>query len=194
MLSEMGRGLRQIRLEVMQRLRGIVQSATLQGTDDAQGIQHVTVKILGDDEREQVEHFQPYGLTAKVPAGARGIFLSVGGKSDGGAALCFGVTTGRPSDLLDKEVSLWSQHGQEVRLKTDGSIVAIPKSGKTFDIGTTANDNIVIGQALHAYLTALFAAGTPAGGDGGAALQTAWKAYVLANPFTSFSSTKGRAE
>ncbi len=137
-ITEISRAIQKAKDDVMQRLRGLVQSAVLQGTDDTEGFQQVTVKILGDDEREQVEHFQQYGITASVPAGARGVFLSVGGKSDGGAAICFGITVGRPDDLVAGEVSLWSQHGQEIRLKADGSTQALPKEGSTFDIGAAA--------------------------------------------------------
>lgn len=157
-MTEISRAIRKAKNEVMQRLRGLIQSAVLQGTDDTTGLQQVTVKILGDSTREQVEHFQQYGITAKVPAGARGVFLSVGGKSDGGAAICFGVTVGRPDDLVAGEVSLWSQHGQEIRLKADGSIQALPKAGKTFDIGDAATKKIALADDVDARLTSLQAA------------------------------------
>lgn len=60
---------------------------------------------------------------------------------------------------------------------------------------TAPTGQIALAQALHTYITALITAGAPApSGDGGAALKSTMLAYLAANPFTAFATTKALAE
>lgn len=47
---------------------------------------------------------------------------------------------------------------------------------------------VAMAEALHTYIGLMLATGTPVANDGGAALRTAWTAYLAANPFTNFAS------
>lgn len=88
-------------------------------------------------------------------------------------------------------------HADAKPLAATDMTAAVLESGALVKIGAGAQapaNFVALAQALHTYLTALFAAGVPVAMDGGAALQTAWKAYLAANPFTDFSSTKGMVE
>lgn len=61
-------------------------------------------------------------------------------------------------------------------------------------IGGTAIETqpVALAGLLHAYLQAMFASGAPVPNDGGAALQTAWNAYLSANPFDDYAATRVR--
>lgn len=57
-----------------------------------------------------------------------------------------------------------------------------------------ATELVALGQKMHDYLSGLFASGVPGAADGGAALQTAWKAYLLAHPPTEMSCETVKAK
>lgn len=53
---------------------------------------------------------------------------------------------------------------------------------------------VALAQALHTYLVSAITAGVTAPTDGGASFKTSVLAYLAANPFTSFATTKTLAE
>lgn len=88
--------------------------------------------------------------------------------------------------------------------REDGTCtVAIPYAGPgafmvTADTialgGPAAVLRVAIAEQVHAFLVAMLTTGLPVPNDGGAALQTAWLAYLAAHPATEFASTKVTAE
>ena len=91
-------------------------------------------------------------------------------------------------------------HSDSSPISPATDLTATVIEGDTIKLGRNATDavnRVALAEALHSYLSALFATGVPIGGpggDGGAALQTAWTAYLVANPFTDFATTKTIAE
>lgn len=189
------------------RVRLMVQPALVTGTNDGQGVQHVTVAGL-DTLEDDVEHYQPGGISHNCGSG-EGIMLNGQG---GTLVACVSSRTGRPKDIKEGETVLYSLHDCTIKLNEDGEIVITskegatitldqagdvivePKAGGHWKIGGAAAEAIVTADKLHTYLTALFASGAPVVMDGGAALKAAWTAYLAANAATNFSSTKGQAE
>lgn len=83
------------------------------------------------------------------------------------------------------------------RMHSLSDVVALPVTFRlvpgvqpgTIRVGdAAATQQVAMAQALHVYLSAMLAAGTPALGDGGAALRTAWTGYLASNPFDLFAS------
>lgn len=66
------------------------------------------------------EHWQPYGLATSPPAGTDALVASVAGSADNPAAVCVSDRAERPTDLAPNDVALWSRHGHDVRLSTNG--------------------------------------------------------------------------
>lgn len=85
----------------------------------------------------------------------------------------------------------------EIRMSAAGQVTieGLPVGG--VQLGRTAvapTGQLAMAQALHLYLTQMFAAAPVAAMDGGATFKAAISAYLAANPFTSFATTKLIAE
>lgn len=100
---------------------------------------------------------------------------------------------GRAHDLADG-VFYPGLHADVAPIVPPTSQVAAVLEGPQINLGVGAAQAVALAEALHAYLTGLFAVGVVVPTDGGEALQLAWQAYLLANPFTAFAATKVNAE
>jgi phage baseplate assembly protein V len=112
--------------------RGLIES-----TDDSISMQLVKLSMLNAELKEDVEHLHPYGLSSNCPtAGSEAIVGCVGGDRDSALAIIIGNSKYRIKDLASGEVCLYSQHGQTILLKEDGSIELTPKDGKAFVVNS----------------------------------------------------------
>lgn len=109
-------------MAIIKRLRGLVTRAVIELVQDELDEQGVQVRLVSGDLLDDVRHAQPYGLTAHPPPDSDGIFLSVGGARSSGVVVCVGNREFRPRGLAQGEVALYSQHGQVLLLKADGSV------------------------------------------------------------------------
>lgn len=66
--------------------------------------------------------------------------------------------------------------------------------GPTIQIGATAAQAIALAPLLHNYLVTMFTAAATTAMDGGASFKAAILAYLGANPFSSYATTKATAE
>lgn len=184
---------------VFRAIRSLVTRGEIRSVTRDTGIQELEVAMLSGDEDKGVEHFQPYGLSAGVPAGAECVCLRVCGDPGHVVVVVADDRASRPTDLEDGEVAFYSKHGQKIVCKTDGSIVAIPKAGKTFDIGEAASKALALAEDVDARLQTLQQAhdththvttATIDAGPVGALAPTAAPVGSLA----TVASQKGRAE
>jgi phage baseplate assembly protein V len=134
-----------------------VQRAVVSGVSEALKMRGLQIKLLDGEDDDGVEHFEPYGLTARPSNGAEAIVLSVGGSTAHPVAVVVSDRGGeRPTDLLDGEVALYSKHGQSVILRTDGSISLVPKAGETVNHGSeTPADAMALALKTETELNAL---------------------------------------
>ena len=124
-------------------------------------------------------------------------------------ALAAWLQTGNPVAPVDPENGRTHNLGDAIfvpGLKTDADAIAAGPIDMTATVldgaalvklgaGAVPVDGaIALAQALHMYLVGLIAAGVPTPLDGGAGLRTTMQAYLAANPFTSFATTKAIAE
>lgn len=109
-------------MSLVKRLRGLVTRAVIELVQDDLDEQGVQVRLISGDLLDDVRHAQPYGLTTHPPPDSDGIFLSVGGARGSGVVVCVGNREFRLRRLEQGEVALYSQHGQVLLLKADGSV------------------------------------------------------------------------
>lgn len=106
------------------RFQMMVGRAILSAVKDDSGIQQVQVELLADEVQDEVEHFQPYGLTAHPLAGAEGVALSVGGLRSHAIVVAVGDRRYRLTGLAAGEVALHDDQGQKVHLTRDGIVIS----------------------------------------------------------------------
>ena len=104
------------------RLRLAVSRAVVALVDDARKLQTLQVKLLADEVRDRVEHFQPFGFAARPLAGAEGVFLSVGGSREHGVV---DDRRHRPAGKLEEGESALYVKDQRilVHCKADGRVL-----------------------------------------------------------------------
>lgn len=93
------------------------------------------------------ERWEPYGLATSPPVGTDVLVVSVSGSSDHPGAVCVADRAERPTDLTPHDVALWTRHGYEVRVKSNGvdvGTVGGPAVGRVGDavqvnLGAPAN-------------------------------------------------------
>lgn len=122
-----------IRREVAASLReqqgqveGAVVRVVLSKLDTATGFSVTSADGRDDEEIDEAELLEPYGLTSAPPAGSEGIGLQVGGDPSHHVVINVGARSLRLKSLKTGEVALYSQHGQTIVLKENGDVVVTP--------------------------------------------------------------------
>lgn len=103
-------------------------------TDSTPKMQTVQVEVWGsDDVRDDVEHFEPFGLTARPAdadsSGGPDALVAVLGDADHSVVVAVADRRYRITGLAKGDVCVYDARGQVVRLTTDG-IDVTPASGK----------------------------------------------------------------
>ena len=83
-------------------------------------MQTLQVRMRGDELKDGVEHFEPYGFTSKAHAGSEAIFLSFGGDRSHTVAIVVADRRYRLKALEDGESALYDDLGQVVYLTREG--------------------------------------------------------------------------
>lgn len=125
--------------------RGIL---TLAGADG-----FVQVKGWGDEQFDQVELWQQFGLTSRPPAGGEVLLVLVGGRGEGAIAAATTDRAHRPADLAEGEAVLYakSDSGQaQVRCKPDGNVDLVAGSASaTVNVGGD-DEALLLGETVQA--------------------------------------------
>lgn len=126
-------------------LLGMIRRATLLDTDDS-GSQQIMRKLRGlrGEFPEDVYRPQSHGLSSHAPAGAEGILVALGGRSDRLLGLGFEHKDHRPRDLPRGATVLYDNKGNVVFLKSADGIVIEAKSGK-ITVTPAAGQNVYLG-------------------------------------------------
>ena len=112
--------------KIKMRLSGLITRARVVSSAVTGRGQILTVGMLQGETRDAAEMFEPYGLAGAVPTGSEGIAFSVGGSRDQVIVVCASPKGGTPEGRAAGEVDIYSEHGQFIRLHTDGSISLQP--------------------------------------------------------------------
>lgn len=89
----------------------------------ASKMQSLQLRLLSDEVKDGVEHFEPYGFTANPHSGAEAVTLFFGGDRSHGVALVVGDRRYRLTGLQPGEVALYDDLGQSVHLTRDGMVI-----------------------------------------------------------------------
>jgi phage baseplate assembly protein V len=127
----------------------------------------IQVETLKDWVLDDVELFEPYGLTARPFADSEAIIVNVGGDPDHPVILCVADRRYRLTSLAEGEVALYDDQGQKVHIKRGEINITTTKDvviGATGDVTITADGNATVQASGSAEVSA----GTTATIDGAA--------------------------
>jgi phage baseplate assembly protein V len=116
----------------------MVKRAVVEIVNDSSKLQTVQVTLLADEADDAVEHFQPYGLSARPPAGSEAIVLAVGGNTDHPVAVVVSDRRSRFKVGANGETAIYTDKGNRVHAKEDGSIAAVPELAGLVHLGADA--------------------------------------------------------
>lgn len=100
--------------------------ATVVLVNSASKMQTLQLKLRGDEAKESIEHFEPYGYTSKAHSGAEAVTLFFNGDRSHGVAIVVADRRFRLTALEDGEVALHDDQGQKVHLMRDKVLVETP--------------------------------------------------------------------
>jgi phage baseplate assembly protein V len=110
--------------ETRQRVNMSVARGLVALADDGKKMQRVQLRLLSDETKDNVEHFQPYGFTSVPLQGAEAVCVFVGGGRDHGLVVCVDDRRYRLKNLEGGEVALYTDEGTSVVLRR-GKIVEV---------------------------------------------------------------------
>jgi phage baseplate assembly protein V len=93
-------------------------------TDDQKKMQRHQVRVLSNETIDDIEHFQPYGVTSVPKGGAETIVLFLGGNRSHPIAIVTDDRRYRLRNLQPGEVALYTDEGTSVVLKR-GKVVEV---------------------------------------------------------------------
>jgi phage baseplate assembly protein V len=107
-------------------ISNMAMRATVVLVNSANKMQSLQIKMRGDEAKENIEHFEPYGFTSKPHAGSEAITLFFNGDRSHGVAVVVADRRYRLKVLADGEVALHDDQGQKVHLKRDRVLIETP--------------------------------------------------------------------
>lgn len=117
--------------KVVRKIANGLLKSLIEKVDDTNNIQLVDVSAMAEEDLDEVENIQEYGLASNPPLDSEALVASVAGCKSNAVLLRVGSSTFRIKNLKTGEVCIYSKFGQKVYLKEDGSIELSPASGKS---------------------------------------------------------------
>lgn len=146
--------LRQVRL----RVDAMVARAVVEMVNDTLKTQRLQITVMDDDPDDDVEYFQPYGVSFVPPAGAEVIALAPSGSRDGTVAICAQLPGDRPTGGKARTGGLYTAGSWRVFIDDAGVVcVGADDSDQRIPLGDLLVD--LIGQIT--VPTAMGPSGTP---------------------------------
>lgn len=113
--------------------------------DTSKKMQQVDVRLLADETKTDVEHWEPYGFTAAPQAGAEALVAFPGGKRSHGVVVAVADRRYRLKGLAGGEVAMYDDQGQKVVMGRSGMTI-VSKGNVTLDC--SGGDLIVTGDVI----------------------------------------------
>lgn len=101
--------------------------AVVAGMKEDSGLRRLNLKILADEVKDGVEHFEPYGYSSRPLTGAEALVVALGGNRDHVIGAVVTDRRHRPKNLEPGEVVIFDDQGQEVRITRGHIEVKAPK-------------------------------------------------------------------
>lgn len=132
-------------------LNGMIARGSVALVNAGAKLQTLQVKLLADEVKSDMEHFEAYGFTSHPKAGAEAITAFVGGDRSHGVVLVVADRRYRLTGLVEGEVAMYSDEGDSI----------VFRRGRTIEVNTlnyvvnasgggTFNGDLNINGSVHA--------------------------------------------
>jgi phage baseplate assembly protein V len=111
-------------MNVGKGLANVVARAVLTALDTARKCQTAGLKLIAGEQKQNLEHIEPYGFTSAAQDGAEAVVLFPGGDRSHGVVIAVADRRYRLKGLQRGEVALYTDEGDSVVMKR-GRIVEI---------------------------------------------------------------------
>jgi phage baseplate assembly protein V len=142
---------RRLLVPVHRRIRNLTARGTVQLSDASKLLQSLQITLLKDEVLDNVEHFEPLGLTSRPKQGAEVLVLCPGGNRSSAIAVMVSDRRIRIKDLAEGEVAIYDDAGNLIQLKQDGTIAVT--SSTSVDVtapNVTMSGNLTVSGNVHA--------------------------------------------
>lgn len=105
-------------------LKNLLARGTVVLVNAAAKMQGMQVRLLANEVKDGMEHFEPYGFTSNPLAGADVLAAFFGGDRSHGVIICAGDRRFRLQNTLPGEVALYTDEGDKIHFKR-GRVIEI---------------------------------------------------------------------
>ncbi len=105
------------------RLSNMLARGTVAAVNAASKMQGLQLRLLADEVKDNVEHFEPYGFTSNPNGGAEAVAVFLDGDRSHGIAIVVADRRYRLIGLQTGEVALHDDQGQKVHLTRAGIVI-----------------------------------------------------------------------
>lgn len=112
---------------IHRKLRLIFDRAVVTMVSDSLQRQNLQLKALADENPDEVERFQNYGLTSVPPAGSEAIIAAIGGQRSGLVAIAVEDKSCRPKGGQEGDVVLYHLEGHNLLFTKAGKAILTVK-------------------------------------------------------------------
>lgn len=118
------RNLLQDAKRVAGKVANFFSRGVLESSDDSKQTQILQAELFEGEISSDLDHPEPYGLTARAEDGAEVYVIFQGGDRDNPIVVLCSDKRTRPKNLGKGEVMVWHRSGHKIHLKNDGTIEA----------------------------------------------------------------------
>ncbi|MEX0732835.1 MAG: phage baseplate assembly protein V [Aquisalimonadaceae bacterium] len=185
-----GRQLQRVLAPIWRRVRLLISRGEVRRTDEGRRMRRLQATLLRGETAE-MEHMEPYGVTARPLPGAEVIAAAIGAARSHLVALLTPDRRHRPTDLSPGEVCLYTDEGDQIRLKR-GRVIAVT-AGATVQVSApavtvTASSKVTLETPITEITGDLHVGGSATVGE---ALEVAADATIIGQVTASAVSAQG---
>ena len=150
------RAIQKLLAPLARRLQNFMARGTVVRSDAGKKMQQLQIRLLADEVADGIEHFEPYGYTARPKPGAEHVTLFVDGDRSHGITIVVADRRYRLQGLEEGEVALHDDQGQKVHLTRNGIVIDGGGKAGIFqnfasisfnDVGSISHDGTNIGAS-----------------------------------------------
>lgn len=105
------------------RLGNMIARGTVAAVSAGSKMQGLQMRLLADEVKDGLEHFEPYGFTSHPRAGAEAVALFLDGDRSHGVVVCVADRRYRLAGLQGGEMAIHDDLGQKVHLTRTGIVI-----------------------------------------------------------------------
>lgn len=110
------------------RLGNIVARGAVSAVNSGTKMQSLQLRLMADEAKDNVEHFEPFGFTSKPLAGAEHVTVFMDGDRSHGITIVVADRRYRLTGLQDGEAALHDAYGNKAHFKKDGTLDVVAQA------------------------------------------------------------------